>query len=420
MYSHSHKQTLRESKFNKDDDFLNKLLDPLIEHINTLDNRLMELDARQLFANIEEKLNKWRSDCHKTIDLFFKRKCQEFYQIIAEKVSKQKTEMTRLQLNVNELIRQQKVSLENIEALKSDVRHLEQDMKETEHNKCFQMDIKPLMIDNSSIHITESKMQLFNLSTLSHPFGGIYHYYGSWKPLASNNKLLLKHQTPNLCLFNRELRLVKEDVWTHGLIWDMCWSSTLARFVVLTLNSVFLVDENTMSIQQVETIKGQRWYSCTCSDTSLFLSTAKAGSSISEFKISSSIQLAKQWQSPETCTQDEWIYDIVYSNGTLALMIGEQKNKRKRMELRSSMTFDRLWLLHLDIVDPQNRSIRCCLLNDEEWLVIDRSNSRLFHVMKDGKVKATVLYESEPWRACLFGSNTLAVSSENGVNFHKL
>ncbi|CAF3848505.1 unnamed protein product [Rotaria sp. Silwood1] len=225
---------------------------------------------------------------------------------------------------------------------------------------------------------------------------------------------------PNLCLFDQDVRLVKQNIWTHGLIWDMCWSSTLDRFIVLTLNNVFLLDENTMSTQQVQTIKGQHWYSCTCSDTSLFLSTAKTGSSINEFKLSSSIQLTKQWQPPDTCTKDEWIYDMVYSNRTLALMIGEQKSKTKRMELRSSMTFDRLWLLRFDIIDLLNRAIRCCLLNDEEWLVIDRSSSRLFHITKDGKIKTTVVYESEPWRACLFGSNILVVSNENGVNFHKL
>ncbi|CAF0942577.1 unnamed protein product [Rotaria sordida] len=380
----------------------------------------MELDAAQLFENFEEKLNKWRADCHKTIDLFFKRKCQEFYQIIAEKVNKQKKEMIRLQLNVNELIRQQKASLEKIDSLKLDVDHLGQEIILIEYNKCFQINTHPLVIDNNSLNIIESKLPLFNLTTLSSPYAGIYHTYGSWKPLASNNKFLLKHQMPNLCLLDRELRLVKQNVWTHGLIWDMCWSSTLACFIILTLNNVFLLDENKMSIQQVQAIKGQRWYSCTCSDTSLFLSTAKAGSSISEFKISSSIELTKQWQSPDTCTKDEWIYDIVYSNGTLALMIGEQKNKTKRMELRSSMTLDRIWLLRLDIVDLQNRAIRCCLLNDEEWLVIDRSSSRLFHITKDGKVKTTIVYESEPWRACLFGSNILAVSNENGINFHKL
>ena len=64
MYSHTCKQTLRETKLNKNDDFFNKLLDPLLEHINTIDSRLMELDAAQLFENFEEKLNKWRADCH--------------------------------------------------------------------------------------------------------------------------------------------------------------------------------------------------------------------------------------------------------------------------------------------------------------------------------------------------------------------
>ncbi|CAF4654418.1 unnamed protein product, partial [Rotaria magnacalcarata] len=57
----------------------------------------------------------------------------------------------------------------------------------------------------------------------------------SHKPLAPNNKVLLIHHDNQLSVLNHELTLVKSIPWLHNWIWDMCWSSTLSRFLIITL-----------------------------------------------------------------------------------------------------------------------------------------------------------------------------------------
>ena len=180
--------------------------------------------------------------------------------------------------------------------------------------------------------------------------------------LASNGRLLLIHQKPNLCFVNTELTIVKQVLWSYDVIDDMCWSSTLDRFIVIVKDNIFLVDENTMSIESVQTVEKRRWLSCTCFNDQLFLSTNEWGSSIVEMSLSPSIAVIKEWKSPKTCTMDELIHDIVYNNGTLAVVIRNRVEKSIRMELRSSTTLDRLWSLTLDIVYDKDIAFRCCSL----------------------------------------------------------
>ena len=123
---------------------------------------------------------------------------------------------------------------------------------------------------------------------------------------------------------------------------------------------VFLVDENTMSIDNVQTIEERNWLSCTCSETFLFLSTNEYASSIMKFRLLPSIELVREWKSPHTCAHNEIIHDIVYNNGTLSVIIKNKSEKSLRIELRSAETLDCIWSLQFDTVCNQNIAFRCC------------------------------------------------------------
>jgi hypothetical protein len=183
---------------------------------------------------------------------------------------------------------------------------------------------------------------------------------------------------------------------------------------------VYLIDANAMLIQRIETILRRNWWSCTCSNTSLFLSTYEHGSSIMEFSFQPSIELIKEWKSPLTCHKDEFIKDIVYNNQTIALTIFNKKYLTKRIDLRSITKFDCLWSLELDIPGQCHNTLRCCSLNDNQWLVADFDNQRLFHIRNDGKLKTIYNYNTAPWYMNLFAPNILVISTQNSVNFHKL
>jgi hypothetical protein len=215
------------------------------------------------------------------------------------------------------------------------------------------------------------------------------------------------------------MNIVKEVLWTYGDIYDTCWSASLNRFIVIGGRIVFLVDENTMSISNVQTIGEQGWLSCTCSETFLFMSTNQFPSSIMKFSLLPSIQLVREWKSPDTCALNEIIDGIVYNKGTLSMIIENASEKSLRIDLRYAETLDCIWSLRFDTVCNQNLVFRCCLLDGDEWLVTDYVTKRLLHITKDGKLKTIIKYDAIPYHANLF-ANMLAISSSDGLNFYKL
>ncbi|CAF3876771.1 unnamed protein product [Rotaria sordida] len=392
---HCCQQNLCISHLNEHNDLLNSQLNPLVDEINILGNRLKTLNIQEKTRNYHQKLEQWRIDCHQKIDLYFEQKYQQLNQLIEEKIEKQQQEVTRVQSKLVELIREQDATHQDIDMLTSNINHLQKEINNIEQNP-IHINIRPLLIDIDYIHINETDYQEFNLSTLSPPYKTINRSEGTARALANNDQYLLFHDAPNLCLVDRNLTLIRKSLSYHGRIADMCWSSTLKRFIVLELNDVYLVNENTMMIERIETIKKERWMSCTCSDTSLYLSTNVYGASILEFSLLPTIRLIKEWKCPDSCLETEDITCIKYNNETLALLIRNNLNKTMRMELKSSITFERIWSFQLDLEYNKEKTLRCCSLTDNEWLIADREKCRLIHVSKDGNMKRMLTYNDIP------------------------
>jgi hypothetical protein len=273
------------------------------------------------------------------------------------------------------------------------------------------------MIDDSFIHVKE--ISGLDLSTFPCVYKTINRPAGSSILMSSNDRSLLMHRKPNLCLVDREMNIVKEVPWTHDKIYDICWSSKINRFILVEEKRIFLVDDGTMTIGNVQIIEEREWWSCTCSENSLFLSTKKQSSSIMKFTLLPKIELIKEWKSPQTCAQDEIIHKIVYNDGVLGVVIYNKTEKSLRLELKSAETLDRIWSLPFDTVCNQTVAFRCCLLTNDEWLVIDYETKRLLHVTEDGKLKATIPHDPIPYCANIFG-NMLVVSRIGGIDLHKL
>jgi hypothetical protein len=223
-------------------------------------------------------------------------------------------------------------------------------------------------------------------------------------------------------LFDIDLTLVKQSPWEHRGIRDMCWSSTLNSFIIISSKlKLFLVNENLTSIEVIETIEKKNWLTCRCSDATLFLSTNERGSKIYAFSLLSSFHLIKQWKSPQSCKSNEIICNITYNNETLALIIEHISNNKVRIELRSSTTLERFWSLPLNIKGVLGGMVyRVCPLRCDEWLVMDHNTSRLLHISKDGELKTTCAYTSVPYNGVLFGSNILAIKATKCVNFYRV
>ena len=139
----------------------------------------------------------------------------------------------------------------------------------------------------------------------------------------------------------------------------------------------FLIDERTMFIENIHMIAKQTWCCGTCSERSLFLATYQRGASIMEFNLLPSIEFVKQWKSSEICSKDEGIHDLNYHQERLVLIVENQIKRRVRIDLRSSVTFDRIWTLALESVANLNVQIRCCSLHNHEWIIAHHDLGRL-------------------------------------------
>ncbi|CAF0962016.1 unnamed protein product [Rotaria sordida] len=297
-------------------------LNPLIDEINGLGDCLKTLNIQKTIGNSRQKLEQWRQDCYKKIDCFFEQKCQELDQLVNEKVDQQREELKRMHLKITELMNTQETTRQDINLLTSTIRQLETNINEIKQT-CFTLDTRPLLIDDMHVVINKPAEHELDLSTLSHVYKTIPCSKESFRPFTSNDRYLLMHQKPSLCLFDREMNVVKQTLWSYGAIHDMCWSSTLNGFIVLGKNNIYFVNENTMAVDNVQRIEERYWGSCTCSDTVLFASTNEWSSSIIEFKLFPAIEMIKEWKYPLTCSKDEAIADIVYNNGNLALMVAK-------------------------------------------------------------------------------------------------
>jgi hypothetical protein len=398
---------------------LNNRLNPLIETVNTLNSRIRTTDIQKTINNYCQKLEQWRLESHQKIEQFFEQKCQELNQLIVEKINEEQEEINKIQSNMNELIRDQQVTREDIYQLTSTIDRLEREITNLEEN-FIEIHTSPLILENNLINIRGINEEEYDLSMLSSAYKIINLPEGSYGAMASNDRYLLIHQAPNICLVGRDLTIFKRIRWNYGLIYDICWSTTLDRFIIIDEKNIFLMDENTMAFEKVKTIEKRKWLSCTCSDKFLFLSTDEWGSTITKIHLTSSKKFGQQWQSPVICQKEEYIDIITYNNKKLAMIIRNTSDKTIRIELRTSDKLDRIWSLPLDIVWNPKKPFYCCPFIGEGWLISDYETGRLLHITKGGKVKSIVAYNTIPYCLTLFGINILAVSTKDGINFHEL
>ena len=404
---------------NEHNESYNLYLRFLIGEIKKLDHQVNTMNIQQIIGNCGQEFEQWRLNCHLTVDRFFEEKYQELYRYVDEQIDRKNVEIRRLQAKVTELIRRQEGNDQELDAFRSTIADVQAELNNLDRLN-HQINIQPLILDDSLINIKISTGQKVNLSILSPIYKTIDHPNGSYGTLATNNQFMLIHLPPSLMLIDKQFKIIEQLQWPYDKIWNMCWSPPLDRFVVIEKNNIHLVDDHTMAIENLQIIERRKWFACTSSDTSLFLSTDDRSLSIIEFDLKPSIRLVKEWKSPYTCRKDEYIDDMVYNKSTLALIITNKLEKSMRMELRLSETLERMWSFRLDISYDQNKPFRCCSINSKEWLLADYQRRRLLHVTKDGDLKTMITYNATPSHVALFGSSILAIARKNGINFHKL
>lgn len=389
------------------------------EGIENLNQQIKTLNIQPIVENSREKLDQWRMECHRKIDQIFERKIHDIHRFIDEKIDDQRSEIRRLQSKLDQFTYQDEIDKQDFDSIQSIIDDIQM---EIDYIKELYRHISThaFELDDNIIHINNQNIDKFNVSTLSTIYKGINHPQGSYGTLACNEKFLLVHLAPNFILFDKHINIIEQIPWRYGTIKSMCWSSAIGRFFIIEESHIFLINDQTMSVERLKLFEKRRWLSCTCSEKSLFLSVDETNPSIVEFSLLPSIKFVKEWKSPQTCRKQERIDNIVYNKSTLALIISNRIEKSVRMELRCSKTLEHIWTLQLDIVRNQKQVFHCCSLNVNKWLIADYQNQCLIYITNDGSIKEVIPYNSIPYHAVSFGSHMLAISRKNGIHFHRL
>ncbi|CAF3356257.1 unnamed protein product [Rotaria socialis] len=392
----------------------------LTDQINILNDQLNRLDIEKLVNESRLKLDKWRDNSLKKVHRFYENKCEELDRYYAERIRQQKKEIDQLYKKLSEINeKQDKIQQDSINELQSMIVDVKQKINDIEH-KLIPINTRALSIDNSLISIGEIKIQGFDLKTLLSPYQTCNFSENSGFALASNDEFLLIDLNHDLCLFDKNLTIIKQSIWNYGAIHDICWSSALASFIVITEKSkAFLVNGNDLSIDSIEEMQNHLWMSCTCSNSLLYL--ASLSNAVIEFSLLPSLYYRRRWDPPITCNKAEFIKDIACNNEKLALIVAIFSDSIAHLIVRSLANFNQLFSIRLDM---RNLSyylpIRCCPLKNNEWLVVDANASQLFHVVEDGKLEGKLTYDKSPYNAVLFGSNILVIRTDTTIHFHQI
>jgi hypothetical protein len=237
--------------------------------------------------------------------------------------------------------------------------------------------------------------------------------------IACNGRHILLKQSPNLCLLDKQLTIIKEIPWIYDHV-DMCWSSTLDRFILITGKAIFTLDENTTTITQCQIhIDNEKEWSCgACSDTSLYLSTGNISASLYEYTLRPTIEFVKEWQLFALHPIYEGILNFICANGKLALVISNVHIFQRRLDIRSSITLERLWSIRLDAV------AHCCSINNDQWIVMELLKPRLLHISSNGKILQEYKLKTSStdiiWNAIQLDTNTIVTFTMTNLNVHKL
>jgi hypothetical protein len=419
---HCCNQNLCFNHFAEHNELLNSQLNPIADQINALNERMHQINVNAVLGNLHGQIDAWAINVHRIVDTYVQEKKVKLDEYFRGKLNTQKNELQALNVAIRDLVQRQETTPDDLTAMALVIQSIGDEINQIEEN-CAELHLGSFRLDDSLILVEGREDQVardLNLARLGPPIRVIDRSVESGKPIASNYRSLLMHQDDHLCLMNPDLTVIKQIRWPHGWIWDMCWSAAIARYFIITLNSIFTLEESQMSLERIEYRETTALASCTCSNSSLFITTNEVDSSILEFKLAPKIELINRWKPADLCRPNEIIQDIVYHRRTFAFIIENHDRQTKRLELRSSRNFEQIWSLDFEQIDPLHNAFRLCSFNTNEWLVVAWKTAQIFHVTQDGQLKTTYTYDSIPYRCCEFGPNLLVISTRMSLNFHQL
>lgn len=392
--------------------------DIYLSQLHQLANEINKL-SEYFRGQYRQQLDRWRHESHQAIDSYYEKKCEELDNKSTQNeiVTRNRQAIERIKINITQLIREHNTTQEEIDSLKAAISAIQRETKQISKEN-FELNIPPLTFDENFIRI-ENKQPSFNLNaTIKTVFLSKNISSENSIILANNSKYLLILEETNLCLYDKYLNRIAKIAWKYGTIWDMCMSNNLLKFILATDKGLFTLDDRTMIIEQVKALSiiNESWYCCACLGESLFL-TKQSNAIIYEYIASEDKFQLKREQS--CYLSNEYIEHMKSGNNSLALIVLNGTTGERRLDIRSMLTFDQLWTISLNTNEKDN-NLSCCSLHGNGWLIVDLVQTRLTHINSQGQVKKVVKYKPSPHYAVLFGTDILALLTEEGIYLHKI
>ena len=287
-------------------EYLHDRLNFFEQEINRLSDDLESFQIHPNTMEAREKLARWRADCHRKIDGLFEMKSQELDQCMAKKIDKQTHDLEQVQARLAQLAEEQTTTRKDIDFLTGSLDRLQEGMVRMEQTYVH-LSVRPLLLADDALALFDTVRPSIDLTKLPPPYKLLEQPGRNSSVVTSNEQSLLMHDGSHLCVMDQALKVVQQVQWPFERIVDMCWSSTLDRFVLISDNELYLVDRTILLIRRIPTLQSLTWSSCTCSETSLFLTNKQSSATIMEFHLLPTIGLSRIWQSPDTCERHEHV-----------------------------------------------------------------------------------------------------------------
>ena len=421
------------------DDILNGQLNPLVDEINSLADKLSQLYESFLVKKELAKLQTWRQEAICIVDNYYEHTCRRLKAFVSETLDEQREELKRLQATVAEHAENQDVTKDSIDWISNGIDRIRKELLPQEAAESL-VKIRPLIIDDDLIEIDWLLPELtpFDISSLSRPYLSKYLnenccYDGM--AATGNGQYLLLHTENTLQLFDHLLQVKQQIKWDHGYVRDICYASSLDKFILFVdsweSSGVFTVQASSMTIEK---ILDEQFKKSACSDTHLYLlKEEQEASTLYQYTLAN-LELRRF----SIFIEDESIRSMSCNSDMLALIIFHRTWTKiplevaSRLEVRSTAgKLEKVWSIPMEFGGGTFAHNSLISINTHGWLVTDAADRRLTHISTDGKIQSILIYNhGRPIQTALLGTDSLIVKTENNhifevapktiINLHKL
>ncbi|CAF1179472.1 unnamed protein product [Didymodactylos carnosus] len=245
---------------------------------------------------------------------------------------------------------------------------------------------------------------------------------GDYGSMGVSDMTLLYCGKDTLCLTDRTGHKTN-TLQSGGLaVWDICWSSFLDRFLIVTPRTLRSLNVQTKEVTQIKQVSDKNkadFCRCTCSNQTLLVSFEHRGSVVEEWNMSGEWKMMRRWQPPVSCQQNEWICEIGFScDGSrigVAVWVDDQYDqvqvRDRSMNILNNITF------------PCHLAFGYFLLSlpSGQWLTHEVKNKELRIIDGDGILQQTLTYDKSVRTTALLGQRCLVIrTNDNELCFHDL